>query len=67
MSLRANTYARGRVVNTLTACPACGYEFRRDERRHQHLSDHTPEDFGLDPLGVVDDTHSRPLFGGGRP
>lgn len=64
VSLTTDTYARGRVVNILVACPACGYEFRQDERRFKHLEEHAPEDFGLDPLGVVDDRHDEPLFGG---
>jgi hypothetical protein len=66
VSLQADTYARGRVVNILTACPACGYTFAPDERRYKHLQEHNPEDFGLDPLGDVDDRHAEPLFGGDR-
>jgi hypothetical protein len=66
VSLRVQNYERSERFVTLTHCPACGYEFSPDERRHQHLGDHGPEDFGLDPLGVVDDRHDDPLFGGGR-
>jgi hypothetical protein len=54
VSLTTDTYAQGRVVNILTGCPACGYEFSPNERRYKHLDEHEPEDFGLDPLGVVD-------------
>ncbi|NIB99407.1 hypothetical protein [Halobacterium sp. R2-5] len=67
MSLRVRTYERSERFVTLTHCPACEYPFDTDERRWKHfLQDHDPEDFGLDPLGVVDDCHNKLLFGGGR-
>lgn len=59
VSLRTETYARGRTVHTLTDCPFCGYDFDRDERRHKHLSEHDPEDAGLSPLGERPDSHDR--------
>jgi hypothetical protein len=64
VSLRARTYSRSRRFVTLTHCPLCGYEFTRDESRPDHLADHDPEDAGLNPLGVIDDDHDAPLFGG---
>ena len=66
VSLRTDTYERGRRVHTLTACPFCGYSFDKNERRENHLGEHNPEDFGLSPLGEVSDRHDDPLFGGGR-
>lgn len=37
----------------LLRCPACGADFERSRgmERVMHLSMHTPEDFGLSPLG----------------
>ncbi|MUV60002.1 hypothetical protein [Halobacterium sp. CBA1126] len=62
MSLRVRTYERSERLVVLVSCPACGYQFDRDERRHQHLGEHDPEDFGLNPLGEVDPDHDDPLF-----
>jgi hypothetical protein len=53
-----------RVFVILTACPACGYDFEPEERRHVHLSAHDPEDFGLTPAGETAPDHDAPLFGG---
>lgn len=54
LSVRPNGKAV-RVV--LVRCPACGFDFRRDdgtihEGRHKtrHLAGHSPEDFGLSPM-----------------
>ncbi len=67
VSLTTDTYARGRRVHTLTACP-CGYVFDSHENRWKHfLEDHNPEDFGLSPLGEIPDQRDGPLFGGVRP
>ncbi|WP_232687928.1 hypothetical protein [Halobacterium zhouii] len=64
MSLTTDTYARGRRVHTLTACP-CGFIFSASEPRWKHLLDeHKPEDFGLSPLGEIPDGHDRPLYRG---
>lgn len=49
-------------MTILTECPACGYEFDPEERRHVHLSEHGPEDFGLSPLGEIEENHQQPLF-----
>jgi hypothetical protein len=40
----------------MTKCPACGAELdRSDISTSQHfVDDHSPEDFGLAPLGVID-------------
>jgi len=62
VSLRVRTYERSKRVHVLTACPFCGYEFARNERRHQHLSEHDPEDAGLAPLGEIPADHDAPLF-----
>jgi hypothetical protein len=48
--------------NLLTACPACSYRFDPEERRHVHLSTHTPEDFGLSALGDRNEAAQGPLF-----
>jgi len=66
VSLRVTSYSRGRQFVVLSACPVCGYEFAPEERRHVHLGDHDPEDFGLSPLGESRADHAAPLFGGGR-
>jgi hypothetical protein len=63
VSLRVSR-APGQDFNVLTHCPACGYEFTPEERRHVHLSDHGPADFGLAPLGEIPADHDAPLFGG---
>jgi len=57
--------AHGQDYNRLDNCPACGYPFEAEERRHVHLSEHGPEDFGLSPLGETPQDHDAPLFGGG--
>jgi len=62
VTLEVSHYAKGRRVLTLTVCPACGYEFDKDESRGPHLGDHDPEDFGLSPLGEIKDGHQEPLF-----
>lgn len=62
VTLEVSHYAKGRRVLTLIVCPACGYEFDKDENRGPHLGDHDPEDFGLSPLGEVSDTHQDPRF-----
>jgi hypothetical protein len=40
----------------MTECPACGKTLdRSDVSTSQHfVDDHSPEDFGLAPLGVID-------------
>jgi hypothetical protein len=65
VSLRVTHYSRGRQFVVLSACPACGYEFTPEERRHVHLSEHDPEDFRLSPLGETPPDHAEPLFEGG--
>lgn len=62
MSLRVLEYSRSREFFILTSCPACGYEFEPDESRHIHIGEHDPEDFGLNPLGEIDENHQDPLF-----
>lgn len=54
--------SHGRDFSILTSCPACGYEFDPEERRHVHLSDHTPEDFGLAPIGERNEEAQQPLW-----
>lgn len=62
MTLEVSHFAKGRRVLSLTVCPACGYEFDEDEDRYHHLGDHSPEDFGLSPLGEIENGHQDPLF-----
>jgi len=63
VSLSTDIYARGRRVHTLTACP-CGYVFDANENRWKHfLEEHSPEDFGLSPLGEHEDSET-PVAGG---
>lgn len=62
VSLRVRTYERSERLVVLVSCPACGYQFDRDERRHKHLGEHDPEDFGLNPLGEIDPDHDDPMF-----
>jgi hypothetical protein len=52
----------GQDSSVLTACPSCGYEFEPEERRHVHLSTHSPEDFGLAPIGETNEQAQEPLF-----
>jgi len=63
VSLRVSR-SHGRDFTVLTHCPACGYSFEPEERRHVHLTDHDPADFGLTPLGEIPADHDTPLFGG---
>ncbi|MFC3478725.1 hypothetical protein [Halobacterium litoreum] len=63
--LRVAVYTRSRERVHLEICPACGYDFDRDEDRHHHIADHAPEDFGLSPLGETAPDHDEPLFAGG--
>jgi hypothetical protein len=51
-----------RIFVILTECPVCGYEFDEEERRHVHLSEHDPDDFGLTPLGETNDAAQEPLW-----
>ena len=60
--LRYDHYGRSKVVANLVACPFCGYEFAGNEKREVHLGEHTPEDAGLSPLGVIPEEHDKPLF-----
>ena len=60
--LEVTEYSRGRQFTKLTACPACSYRFDPEERRHVHLSTHTPEDFGLSALGDRNEAAQGPLF-----
>jgi hypothetical protein len=61
MAIRWNE-GYGQDSSVLTACPACDYEFQPEERRHVHLSTHSPEDFGLKPLGERNQESLDPLF-----
>jgi len=65
VSLRVVCYARGQRRVQLESCPVCGYDYDRNEDRHEHIEDHDPEDFGLSPLGQTAEDHSKPLFTGG--
>lgn len=52
VSLRVRTYSRSYRTVSLIECPACGYPFSEKENRWKHLlENHSPEDFGLSPLG----------------
>jgi hypothetical protein len=62
VTIEVSHFAQGRKVLSLTVCPACGYEFAEDEDRYHHLGDHDPEDFGLSPLGEIENGHKEPLF-----
>lgn len=62
MGLRVETYDRSQKRFHLETCPACGYDFDRDEYRHPHIADHDPEDFGLNPLGEGLEDSQEPLF-----
>lgn len=64
MTLRVAHYSRSQRRVHLEICPACGYDFDRDEFRHPHIADHDPEDFGLSPIGETPDDVLQPLFGG---
>jgi hypothetical protein len=62
--LRTVEYSRSRQCLILDSCPVCGYEFDANEKREHHIGEHTPEDFGLSPLGETAPDHDAPLFGG---
>jgi len=62
--LRSVVYDRSKVRHILEVCPACEHDFDTGESRHEHIADHDPEDFGLNPLGETSPGHDTPLFGG---
>jgi hypothetical protein len=66
VSLRVVTYQRSQRRIHLETCPACGYDFDRDEFRHNHIASHDPEDFGLQPLGETVRVADGPAAGGRR-
>jgi hypothetical protein len=45
VSVRVACYARSQRRLHLEACPVCGYDYDRNEDRHDHIADHDPEDF----------------------
>jgi hypothetical protein len=62
VTLEVAHFAKGRKVLSLTVCPACGYEFAKDEDRYHHLGEHDPDDFGLAPIGETNEAAQAPLF-----
>lgn len=52
-------------VVRLIECPACGEELEPEQgvgKVSYHIAEHSPEDFGLSPIGEVDHSKQGPLF-----
>jgi hypothetical protein len=64
VTLRVEEYSRSQRRIHLEVCPACGYDYDRNEDRQEHIADHDPEDFGLSPLGETNEEAQGSLWGG---
>lgn len=56
MALDIRRDVNGHRLITLVECPACGEDLEDKSPQHHIRTEHTPEDFGLSPIGERTDT-----------